>query len=137
MSERTIQNEASMSASKIGDRLLRNNVGTCWQGEWKMMKDGSVLIKNARRVQYGLAVGSGDLIGYHRHKVTMADVGKIFAIFTSAENKTDNKKKRSKEQINWDQHIQQAGGISVLINKLTSPSELAEMFSDAMARILK
>ena len=52
-------------------RLFRNNVGQAWQGrrlkyqpgQFHKVERGDVILSEARPVEFGLAVGSGDLIG--------------------------------------------------------------------------
>lgn len=60
----------------VGDtRLFRNNVG--------VLQD-----ERGNYVRYGLAVGSGDLIGWRKHVIVPRDVGSEVAIFTSIEVKS-------------------------------------------------
>lgn len=68
-------------------RLWRNNVGTAWQGDSVTDSRGGVYIQHPRRVQYGLCVGSSDLIGLHMVTVTPDMVGKRIPVFTSIEVK--------------------------------------------------
>ena len=81
-------------------RVFRNNVGAF------QTADG-------RFVRYGLLPGSGDLIGWKRHRVTQADVGRDLAVFTSVEVK-QLKGVASKKQINWRNQVNKNGGIAVI-----------------------
>ena len=85
-----------MKASARGDRLFRNNVGV-------------LIDKRGVPVRFGLAVGSGDLIGWRKVVITQEMVGTIIAQFSSLEIK--NKKGRTtKEQIAWRNIVISAGG---------------------------
>ena len=61
-------------------------------------------------VQFGLAKGSSDLIGFKTIKVTPEMIGQDLAVFTSIEVKT-NSGQLSKYQHNWLQAVKKAGGI--------------------------
>ena len=52
--EMDILRDIQIKASELGWRAFRVNVGSGWIGESMRGKDGSVLIKNARRFQTGL-----------------------------------------------------------------------------------
>jgi VRR-NUC domain len=61
--------------SQLGARIFRNNVGR--------LKD-----RNGRWVQYGLCVGSSDLIGYLPVTITPEHVGQTLAVFVAIEAKS-------------------------------------------------
>lgn len=71
MSEIELMRQIQLKASELGHRLFRNNSGVGWAGEqvrvsrpqMVMMREGDVLIRNARALHAGLATGSSDLIG--------------------------------------------------------------------------
>lgn len=65
------------------------------------------------RIHFGLAVGSGDLIGHESIVVTQAMVGTKVAVFLSCETKTATGKARD-EQVNWQNYVISAGGIAVI-----------------------
>lgn len=100
-------------------RLFRNNVGQAWQGrrlkykpgDFHKVERGDVILSEARPVQFGLAEGSGDLIGGKVVTVTPDMVGKPLLVFLSIETKTD-KGRLSAEQKNWIQFVQLFGGIA-------------------------
>jgi hypothetical protein len=79
-------------------RLLRNNVG--------MLQDIT-----GQRVRFGLAVGSGDLIGWKTVLVTPDMVGCRLAVFTSIEVKSPTGPVRP-EQKKWIAAVQEAGGFA-------------------------
>lgn len=94
--------------SRPDTRLFRNQVGGAWMGKPR----GKILdLTEARFVQCGLAVGSGDLIGWHSITVTPELVGRKLAVFLSVEVKTDTGRVRP-EQVNWLEQVQKHGGIA-------------------------
>lgn len=90
-------------------RLFRNSVAVGWVGQLVGHENGCVILRNARRNSFGLAVGSGDLIGY-----TIRDG---VAVFTSLEVKTPTGRVRP-EQVEWDAAIRRAGGISGVVRSV-------------------
>ena len=72
---------------------------------------------HAQRIRFGLAVGSGDLIGYRRVTITPEMVGRDVAVFLSCEVKTEKGPVRE-EQYRWAAHINSAGGIAVIARSL-------------------
>ena len=71
----------------------------------------------ANRQKFGLAVGSGDLIGYRRVTITPEMVGRDVAVFLSCEAKTEKGAIRE-EQFRWAAHINSVGGIAVIARSL-------------------
>lgn len=80
-------------------RMFRNQVG--------QLPD----LRTGRPVQFGLAKGSSDLIGFKTIEVTSDMVGQKLAVFTSIEVKTA-KGKLSPMQHNWLSCVNKAGGIT-------------------------
>ena len=80
-------------------RLFRNQVG--------QLPDP----RTGRMVQFGLARGSADLIGWRTLVVTPEMVGQRIAVFTSLEIKTPTGR-LTPVQRNWLGAVQQAGGIA-------------------------
>ena len=68
-------------------------------------------LRTGRPVQFGLAKGSSDLIGFKTIEVTPDMVGQKLAVFTSIEVKTA-KGKLSPMQHNWLSCVNKAGGIT-------------------------
>lgn len=81
-------------------RIFRNNVGS-----YKLPTGG--------RVIYGLAEGSGDLIGWERVRVTPEMVGSDVAVFLSCEVKTETGRPQP-NQINWMNAVNAHGGIAFI-----------------------
>ncbi len=98
MKEADLMRLEQLAASKRGDRLFRNNVGT-------------VESKDGRFIRFGLAVGSGDLIGWRRVVVTPDMVGSSVAVFESVEVKS-RKGIITPEQMSWHDAVIAAGGFS-------------------------
>lgn len=90
--ETTIQQKIQVYASKLGWRLFRNNCGLAWTGKPIPGGQGTIVLQNARRIRFGLAVGSSDLIGWRSIKVTQDMVGKRMAQFVAVEVKTESGK---------------------------------------------
>jgi hypothetical protein len=88
----------SKSSSTSATRLFRNNTGT--------LRD-----QHGRPVQFGLARGSADLIGYRSITITPEMVGQQVAVFASIEVKTRTGRIRPEQQA-WMETIQAAGGIA-------------------------
>lgn len=78
-------------------RLWRNNVG-----KWRDPVTG-------RWIEYGLAVGSADLIGIERRLITPAMVGSTVGVFLAVEVKTPIGR-LSKEQKAWLGAVRSLGG---------------------------
>lgn len=94
-----------------GVRVFRNNVGMAWAGQVQRMRDGSVLIKNARPLHAGLCAGSSDLIGWTVVEITPDMVGRKIAVFTAVETKTATGKATT-EQLHFINTVRAAGGFS-------------------------
>jgi hypothetical protein len=98
VTEQRIQQEIRLAISKGDTRVFRNNTGT--------LRDA-----NGRPVQFGLAKGSADLIGWTTRTITPDMVGQRVAVFTSIEVKTPTGRV-SPEQRQWLEAVQAAGGIA-------------------------
>ena len=97
-SEQTIQQQIRLQCSRGPVRLHRNNTGT-------------LLDRNGRPVQFGLAKGSADLIGWTTRTITPDMVGQRIAVFTSIEVKNATGRLRP-DQRQWMEAVQAAGGIA-------------------------
>ena len=97
-SEQRIQQEIRLAVSKGDTRVFRNNTGT--------LRDA-----NGRPVQFGLAKGSADLIGWRTITITPEMVGQQVAVFTSIEVKSATGRLRPEQQ-QWLDAVQAAGGIA-------------------------
>jgi hypothetical protein len=98
VTEQRIQQEIRLAISKGDTRVFRNNTGT--------LRDA-----NGRPVQFGLAKGSADLIGWTTRTITPDMVGQRVAVFTSIEVKAPAGRV-SPEQRQWMEAVQAAGGIA-------------------------
>ena len=112
MKEKKTQTEILLKIGGRKDtRLFRNSVGI------GMLRNGSY-------IKFGLAKGSGDLIGWHSLIVTEEMVGKRLAIFLSIEVKAP-KGLTSKEQKIWEQIVNESGGIALIAR---SPEDVEDIF---------
>lgn len=117
MSETDIQRQIQLALSDRDTRLWRNNVGQGWQGHVVSIREGVVTLSSARRIQFGLAPGSSDLIGTHSVIVTPEMVGTRVALFTAIEVKS-LRGRATEEQAAFLQTVQALGGLSGLARSL-------------------
>lgn len=104
-------------------RLFRNNVGAAWQGTAQQLTTGDVLLRNPRRVVYGLCPGSADLIGWRVVEITPDMVGRRLAVFVAAEVKTATGRLRE-DQENFLAAVRQSGGVGIVARSAESAAEL-------------
>jgi len=98
-SETKIQQEIRLALGQRSDlRLFRNETGK--------LPDP----RTGRWVQFGLAKGSSDLIGFKTVKITPEMIGQEIAQFVSIEIKTESGK-LTNVQHNWLQKVKSSGGI--------------------------
>lgn len=98
--ETTLQQQIRLALGTRSDlRLFRNQVG--------QLPDP----RTGRPVQFGLARGSADLIGWRTITITPEMVGQRLAVFTSIEVKTERGRIRP-EQHAWLTAVTGAGGIA-------------------------
>lgn len=84
---------------------------------------GYVILKDARRVQFGLGVGTGDLIGSRSTIVTPEMIGRQIAIFSSLEVKT--KRGRATEQQQTFIHVVKSlGGLAGIVRSVDDALEV-------------
>ena len=81
--------------------------------------------RSGRWVQFGLAKGSSDLIGFKTVEITSDMVGKKLAVFCSIEVKTPTGR-TSKPQQNWLNLVKNAGGIGGIAR---SPEDAMKILS--------
>ena len=126
--ESKIQTDIRDKLSNGRVRLFRNNVGQGLMINHKRSFAAQAIITkvidlvrslggHAQRIKFGLAVGSGDLIGYRRVTITPEMVGRDVAVFLSCEVKTEKGAIRE-EQFRWAAHINSVGGIAVIARSL-------------------
>ena len=99
-------------------RLHRNNTGT--------LRD-----QHGRPVQFGLAKGSADLIGWTTRTITPDMVGQQVAVFTSIEVKTATGRLRP-EQRQWLEAVQAAGGIAGVARSVEDAARLTTVDGDGI-----
>ena len=98
-SETKLQQEIRLALGTIPSlRLFRNQVG--------QLPDP----RTGRYVQFGLAKGSSDLVGFKTIKITPEMIGQEVAQFVSIEIKTERGKLTDVQQ-NWLQKVKSSGGI--------------------------
>jgi len=95
----------------LGARLFRNSVGEAWSGKGRKLPDGTVVIPNASRIVYGLAVGSSDHVGWTPVLITHEHVGETLAVFTAVEEKTLAYRTLTDDQRNFLDQVTAAGGL--------------------------
>ena len=110
MSETALLGRLLVRVSRLGARLFRNNVGR--------LKDA-----RGRWVQYGLCVGSSDLIGYVPVTIRPEHVGQTLAVFLAIECKSATGTLRP-EQRQFLTVVQQHGGI-VCVARSEADAEIA------------
>lgn len=103
LTESRVVRQCLLRASRLGARLFRNNVGRLKVGE--------------RWVQYGLCVGSSDLIGWMPVTVTPEMVGTTVAVFVAIEAKTISGALRP-EQRAFLQATRDAGAIAEVVRSV-------------------
>ena len=97
--ETKLQQEIRLALGTIPSlRLFRNQVG--------QLPDP----RTGRYVQFGLAKGSSDLVGFKTIKITPEMIGQEVAQFVSIEIKTERGKLTEVQQ-NWLQKVKSSGGI--------------------------
>lgn len=94
-------------------RIFRNQVG--------QLPDP----RTGRMVQFGLARGSADLIGWRTMVITPDMVGQRIAVFTSIEVKTERGRVRP-EQHAWLGCVQAAGGIGGVARSVADALTIVE-----------
>jgi hypothetical protein len=110
--ETTLQQQIRLALGSRTDlRLFRNNCGT--------LPDP----RTGRPVQFGLARGSADLIGWRIITITPGMVGQRIAVFTSIEVKTPTGRVRSEQQA-WLACVQQCGGIAGIARSIADATQI-------------
>jgi hypothetical protein len=113
--ETTLQQQIRLAVGLRKDlRLFRNNTGS--------LPDP----KTGRPVQFGLARGSADLIGFRTITITPEMVGQRVAVFTSIEVKTPTGR-LSPDQSNWLGLVRGAGGIAGVARSVDDANKLLRL----------
>jgi hypothetical protein len=110
--ETDIQQRIRLAVGTRSDlRLFRNNTGT--------LPDP----RTGRPVQFGLARGSADLIGWRTITITPEMVGQRVAVFTSIEVKTTSGHLTPAQQA-WLGTVRTAGGIAGVARSVRDAEEI-------------
>lgn len=110
--ETDIQQRIRLAVGSRSDlRLFRNNTGT--------LPDP----RTGRPVQFGLARGSADLIGWRTITITPEMVGQRVAVFTSIEVKTTTGHLTPAQQA-WMGTVRTAGGIAGVARSVRDAEEI-------------
>jgi hypothetical protein len=124
MLESPIQNKIMLALGSRPDvRIFRNNVGNGFFGRAFEESGRCVTLIDYRRVQFGLAVGSSDLIGFKSVEITPDMVGKRVAVFLSPEVKIPGASGKE-HQKNWRDMVSSFGGISGIVKSVDEAQEL-------------
>lgn len=112
MKETNVQAGIMLALSKVGATIFRNNQGTGVLGQVVSQDGGTFIVKNGRRVKYGVCnPGGSDLIGWKTITVTPDMVGEKLAVFLAVEVKSDSGR-ASKDQANFINAVRDAGGFA-------------------------
>jgi len=104
-SEKRLQQQIMKKLGMRHDmRVFRNNVG-------------KFLTSYGTRIQTGLCVGSADLIGIKKVRITSDMVGTDIGVFVSIEVKSENGRLRPEQKL-WYEMVEYMGGIAKVINHL-------------------
>jgi hypothetical protein len=127
-SETDIQRRIQLALTSEFGRAWRNNVGAAWQGHDFEIRDGRLYSGVARRVTYGLAPGSSDLIGLQSVLITPAMVDRRVAIFTAMEIKKP-RGRLTDEQARYLDVITDLGGIACMARTPEQALDAVRLFS--------
>lgn len=113
--EGEIQDQIRMAVDSPHCRFFRNHVGTGWHGvvDKKTTTGGSLVLRNARKVTFGLEPGSQDLFGWVTVTVTPEMVGKQIAVVAGIEVKRPGKKPEP-AQVRWAKNMAEMGAICIV-----------------------
>lgn len=112
--ETKIQQEIRLGLGTRDDvRLFRNQVG--------QLPDP----RTGRPVQFGLAKGSADLVGWKTIEVTPDMVGQRLAVFTSIEVKTPTGRPTTYQK-SWLAAVEKAGGIAGIARSVDDALQIVE-----------
>jgi len=112
VSETATKSEIMLAVGRES-RLFKNPVGNGWMGKVIAEKGDTVTLAGARRVAYGLNVGSSDLVGWTSLLITPDHVGRILAIFSAIEvKKPGGRHPVTDEQEKFLAAVRRAGGFA-------------------------
>lgn len=115
-------------------RIFRNNIGLAWFGTVLSNEDNILVMKNPRRVTYGLETGTSDCVGWHTVAVTPEMVGKQVAVFLAVEVKTGTGRV-TEEQKNFVATVRRMGGIAGVARSEEGALEIVEDWKREMGAV--
>jgi len=134
--ESNIQRLIMMALSQQGATIFRNNSGNAVAGSHykRIDKEGTYrldvgdwIVKHGSRIQFGLCVGSSDLIGWKPVVITPEMVGNRMAQFLAAEIKTSTGR-ATDDQKNFIQQVCKAGGAAGVLRSVDDTTALLNQF---------
>jgi hypothetical protein len=115
MSESDIQARILLAIGALpGVRVFRNHVGEGWHGQVLDQSPDRLLLAHPRRVTFGLAPGSSDIIGWRTVTIRPEDVGRQIAQFVGHEVKTTTGVAAEKQR-KFHAALSAAGGLSAVV----------------------
>ena len=110
MTETDTKRRIQLALSEPYARLWNNPIGRGWQSNaHRDNNDGTVTLLNPRRINFGLAPGSSDLIGLQSVVITPDMVGQRVAVFCAVEVKSKTGR-ATEEQTNFIDTVIRLGG---------------------------
>jgi hypothetical protein len=122
ITENAIMRKILGSLSNGRVRLFRNTVGAAWMGVSQWI-DGKVLIDRPKRVTFGMATGSSDIIGWRSVIITDEMVGHRVAQFVAIEVKAKGGRV-TQEQLAFVETVNSHGGIAGVVRSVDEAEEL-------------
>jgi hypothetical protein len=108
--EKKVQNEIRLALSP-DTVLFRANVGQAWTGnDCRPLRDGSVVITDARPFKTGLPAGFSDLFGIQPVMITEDMVGQTVGLFVAIEVKAPRGRDPTDNQSHFLQVVRERGG---------------------------
>lgn len=126
MKETPLVKEIQLELSHGDTRLWRNNVGEAWAGQAHSSRGGGIIIPAPQRINFGLCVGSSDLIGLHSVVVTPSMIGMTVAIFCAVEVKVKRKAHERRAQEDYIGLVSKLGGRAGFATRIEEAIEVVE-----------
>ncbi len=124
MRESNILRDVMLALGAGAVRMFRNNAGAAWQGTSTRLQNGDVLLRNPRRVVYGVGnPGGSDLIGWRTVEVTPEMVGRRVAVFVAVEVKSSTGR-ASEDQKRFLEAVRAGGGIGVVARSAEAAADM-------------
>jgi hypothetical protein len=132
MSENIVVRDIQAKLSNNEVRLWRNNCGNGWLGNATVLENGDVLLRNPRRIQFGLAAGSSDIVGCISKIITLDMVGQKFAQLVSIEGKSKTGRLRD-EQALWLDCMRSLGALHGVARSVEDARRILQGFRPSAA----